>query len=89
MLLFLDERCWHEYRGISRREKDASTQTDDDVDGKQENNSDATVSYILESSDGSYTGIHKPDPDYDRPRYPIQPCFGRHGVSYTPQGWRR
>lgn len=53
------------------------------------NDSDVTVSYSLESSDGSYTDIHEPDPDYDGPCYPSQPCFGRHGVSYTPPGWRR
>ena len=41
------------------------------------------------SSDGSYTDIHELDPDYDGPCYPSQACFGLHGVSYTPPGWRR
>lgn len=80
--------------GSLQEKKDASTQTDDDVGGKQENNSDindsdATVCYSFESSDGSYTDVHEADPLYDGPCYPSQPCFGRHGVSYTPPGWRR
>ena len=77
--------------GCLEEKKDASTQTDEDVDGKQENNSDSdvTVRSSLESSDGSYTDIHEADPDYDGPCYPSQPCFGHHGVSYTPPGWRR
>ena len=81
--------------GSLEEKKDASTQTDNDVGGKQENNSDindvdsdATVCYSFESSDGSYTDIHELDPDYDGPCYPSQPCFGRHGVSCTPPGWR-
>lgn len=41
------------------------------------------------SSDSSYTDIHELDPDYDGPCYPSQACFGLHGVSYTPPGWRR
>lgn len=69
--------------------KDAYTQTGD-FDGKETNSvvndSDATIA--LESS-GSSTDIHELDPDYDGPCYPSQACFGRHGVSYTPPGWRR
>ena len=65
-----------------KEKKDAGSQTDD-IKGKEEK------SDVNESSEGSSTDIHELDPDYDGPCYPSQACFGRHGVSYTPPGWRR
>ena len=73
--------------------KDASTQTEFEKEessrASDDYDSDATIDVQLESSDGSYTDIHELDPDYDGPCYPSQACFGLHGVSYTPPGWRR
>lgn len=75
--------------------KDASTQTEFEKEERPRSrasddyDSDATFELQLESSDGSYTDIHELDPDYDGPCYPSQACFGLHGVSYTPPGWRR
>ena len=72
--------------------KDASTQTE--FEKEERPRSRASDDYDsddvpLESSDGSYTDIHELDPDYNDPCYPSQVCFGLHGVSYTPPGWRR
>lgn len=78
--------------------KDASTQTEfekecEDLESptsksraSDEYDSDATIDYRLESSDGSYTDIHELDPE---PCYSSQACSGLHGASYTPPAWRR
>ena len=39
-------------------------------------------------SSGSYIETYTTDPTYDGPAYHSQPC-SRHGVSYTPPGWKR
>ena len=40
------------------------------------------------TSEGSYIETYTCDPNYPGPAYPSQPC-SRHGVSYTPPGWKR
>ena len=39
-------------------------------------------------SSGSYVETYTSDPAYDGPAYQSLPC-SRHGVSYTPPGWKR
>ncbi len=44
------------------------------------NELDSSIEYVSE---------YEEDPDYDGPKSASQPFPGRHGASYTPNGWRK
>ncbi len=46
----------------------------------QMNELDSSIEYVSE---------YEEDPDYDGPKSASQPFPGRHGASYTPNGWRK
>lgn len=70
-------------RSVSDDEFDSDATRLDTPDTKVSGNADSDS-----TSSGSYIETYTSDPSYTGPTYASLPC-SRHGVSYTPPGWKR